>query len=112
MNKLVYLQSIVFMQLTRYKYNYLKYNKNIFQTRFVLFSLYSKILLFTMKKTAFIATDKQLITRFMALNVRNYNAPLVVNYIGLKLSQFFFLSSITKPIIRRYLRDRSIEGLN
>jgi hypothetical protein len=109
-HKLIYLQSTLFLQLTRHKFIYLKYNKKLFHSRLLLFNLYAKILLFTIRKTAFISSDRQLIIRFLALNNRNYSAQFLVNYISLQLSQYYRLNSIIKPIIRRLLRTRLVAG--
>lgn len=108
--RLVYLLNILFLQLTRYKFVYLQYNKKIFRSRLILFNLYAKILLLTLRKTTFISTNHQLIVKFMALHNRNFSAQFLVNYISLKLGQYFRLNSIIKPIIRRFLRIRSITG--
>lgn len=108
--KLIYLQNILFLQLTRYKFVYLQYNKKIFRSRLILFNLYAKILLLTLRKTTFISTDRQLIVKFLALHNRNFSAQFLVNYISFKLGQYFYLNSIIKPIIRRFLRIRSITG--
>jgi hypothetical protein len=109
-NVTLYLQSILFIQLTTFKNVYLKYNKKLFQSRLLFFNLYAKILHFTLRKTTFITNDRQLIIKFFALHNRNLSAQFLVNYICLKLGQYFDLNSIIKPIIRRFKRQDSING--
>jgi len=109
-HKLIYLQSMLFLQLTRFKSIYLRYNKKLFQSRLLLYNLYAKILLFTIRKTAFIPNDRQLIVKFFALHNRNLSAQFLVNYIIIKLGQYFYLNSIINPIIYRYKRLNVING--
>nr|ADZ99057.1 ribosomal protein S3 [Physarum polycephalum] len=110
LNKIIYLQSLLFLYLTRFKSIYLRYNKKLLQTRLILYNLYAKILIFTMAKTTFIPNDRQLIVRFLGLNNRNYSAQFLVNYISIKLGQYFNFNSIIKPIIRYYKRRSAIDG--
>jgi hypothetical protein len=108
--KLVYLKSILFIQLTKYKNVYLQYNKKLFQSRLLLFNLYAKILLFTVRKTTHMITDRQVIIKFYALHNQNLSAQFLVNYIGIKLGQYFDLNTILNPIIRRFKRQDSVNG--
>jgi hypothetical protein len=109
-HKLGYLQSILFLQLMRFKAIYLRYNKKLFQSRLILFNLYAKILLFTMRKTAFIPNDRQLIVRFHGLHNRNLSAQFLVNYIISQLSQYIRLNWILTPLVRRFKRLTLVDG--
>jgi len=108
--KLGYLQSILFLQLMRFKAIYLRYNKKLFQSRLIVFNLYAKILLFTMRKTAFIPNDRHLIVRFHGLHNRNLSAQFLVNYIISQLGQYLKLKWILTPLVSRMKRLTLVDG--
>jgi len=110
LNTMIYLQSILFIQLVRFSHRHLNYNKKIFQSRLPLFNVYAKILLFTMQKTTFIPTNRQLIIRFLALNNRNLCAQFLVNYLILNLRHYNELSPVLYPVINRYKQQPNING--
>lgn len=110
LGKLIHLQSILFLQLTKYKNIYLKYNKKLFHSRLLLFQLYAKIITFSLKKAIFITTDNKIIIKYFALHNRNLSAQFLVNYISIKLGQYFTLNSILNPILRRFKRPGTLDG--
>ena len=108
--KVTLLITNLFLYLTYLKYKHVQFNKPIIQTRHHLFQLYAKILLFTLYKSAFIKRDDLLITKFYGLHSRNISAQFLVNYIIIKLGQYFTLNPIIKPVIRRLQRLSYIDG--
>jgi hypothetical protein len=100
----------LFLYLTQFRYRYLQFNKPIIQTRHRLFQLYGKIILFTLFKACFIRRDHLIITRFYGLYNRNICAQFLVNYIIVKLSQYFTIHPVINPIIRRLERLEYIDG--
>jgi len=79
----------------------LRYNTEIFQSRLHAYHLYGKIIAFSVRKLTFFSNDHRVITRFYGMHNRNLNAHFLLNYIIIKLGQYFLLNDIIKPIIRR-----------
>jgi len=100
----------LFLYLTQFRYRYLQFNKPIIQTRHRLFQLYSKIILFTLFKACFIRRDRLITTRFYGLYNRNICAQFLVNYIIIKLGQYFTIHPVINPLIRRLQRLEYIDG--
>lgn len=101
---------ICHIQLLSHSYLQLQYNKQIFQTRLYTFHLYSRILLFTLRKAMFIPTDHRLIVRYYVMNNLNLNASYLLNYFIVKLGQYFKLSDIMIPIVQRLKRLNDLDG--
>nr|ADD25161.1 ribosomal protein S3 [Didymium iridis]ADD25162.1 ribosomal protein S3 [Didymium iridis] len=98
------------IQLLSFNYLQLQYNKQIFQRHLPTFHLFSKILLFTLRKAIFIPNDRRLITRFYIMNNLNLNADFLLNYFMIKLGQYFSLNEILSPILRRLKRLTDLDG--
>jgi hypothetical protein len=101
---------ICHIQLLSHSYLQLQYNKQIFQTRLYTFHLYSRILLFTLRKAIFIPNDRRLIVRYYVMNNLNLNANYLLNYFIVKLGQYFKLNDIMIPIVQRLKRLNDLEG--
>jgi len=98
------------MQLVCFNYSQLKYNKQVLRRHLYIFHLYSKILLFTLRKAIFIPHDRRLIVKYYIMNNLNVNANFLVNYIMAKLSQYFSLNSILSPLLKHLKRLTVLDG--
>lgn len=83
------------------------YFKKIFQERFLIFqgagsAIYSSIKSF----------DKNNIIKlsFFGMHVRNISASFITNYIIIKLGQYFTISQILKPIVKRLKKASYLNG--
>lgn len=101
---------ITHLNLLSHNYLQLQYNKQIFQKNIYIFHLYSKILLFTLRKAIFIPNNRYLNVRFYIMNNLNITANFLVNYMIIKLGQYFQLNDIISPIIRYLKRLNDLEG--
>lgn len=110
LKKLIFLHNIIYLQLSKFKSTYTRYNEKLLQPRMLLLNLYSKILLFSLHKVSFIQYNTKLTLNFFALNNKNVNANFLVSYIMIKLSQYFTINAILNPIIRKYKRTGFIHG--
>jgi len=109
-NRLFIFLHLCYMHLSSFRYLYFQYNKDIYQSRFIRFNLLSKFVLFSLKKVSFIPTDGKVVLRYYGLHNRNFNARFILNYILVKLGQYFRLNDILNPLLNRFQRLPSVKG--
>ena len=109
-NRIFMLLHFSHISLLSYQYKHLNFNKNLFKTRFLYFNLLSKIIFFSLHKTAYLSPHELTTIRFYGLNNKNMNANLLVNIILLKLEQYLDIQQILTPIIHRMRSLRYCRG--
>ena len=102
---------LCYYYLYTFKFLYFQYNQQIFQKKFLLFYKLSSLIFFSLRKVQFVTQEKDNISlRFYGLNNKNVNANFLVNYIMVKLGEYFSINEITWPIINRLKRFAFVRG--
>jgi hypothetical protein len=102
--------TLCYMYLYTFRHLHFRYNKAIFQNRLLFFCILSKVAVFSLKKVAFISTGKDIIIRYYGLHNRNVTAQFLVNYLLVKLRQYFVINAILNPITQRLRTLAYIKG--
>jgi len=111
--KLLLFLHYVYLYNFRLKYVYHRFNKVIFQERFLMLKtmsfLFSETIGRLYHSSRFVLL-KQSIIRFMALHNKNVNADFLVNYILAKLRQFFIIDDILQPLLSHIRRLTTVKS--
>jgi len=111
--KLLLFLHYVYLYNFRLKYVYHRFNKVIFQERFLMLKTMSLLFSETIGRlyhSSRLVLLKQSIIRFMALHNRNINADFLVNYILAKLRQFFIIDDILQPLLSHIRRLTTVKS--
>jgi hypothetical protein len=109
-NRLYTFMHLCYLYLYSFRYLYFQYNKKIFQSRFIRFNLLSKLILFSLKKISFNLPNNMITLRYYGLHNRNYNAQFLLNYLLVKLGQYYKIQQILDPLVNNLKRMPFIKG--
>lgn len=109
-NRIYTFMHLCYLYLYSFRYLYFQYNKKIFQSRFIRFNLLSKLVIFSLKKIAFNLNNGVITLRYYGLHNRNYNAQFLLNYLLVKLGQYYKIKQIINPLINSLKRMPFIKG--
>jgi hypothetical protein len=109
-NRLYIFMHLCYIYLYSFRYLYFQYNKKIFQSRFIRFNLLSKLVIFSLKKIYFNSINKLVTLRYYGLHNRNYNAQFLLNYLLVKLGQYYKIQQILNPLVNNLKRMPFIKG--
>jgi len=109
-NRLYIFMHLCYLYLYSFRYLYFQYNKKIFQSRFIRFNLLSKLLVFSLKKISFNLSNNIVTLRYYGLHNRNYNAQFLLNYLLVKLGQYYKIQQILNPLVNNLKRMPFVKG--